>query len=100
MINKGFFLTLIPETSYYKNQDRLWTIGERLFLVTQEDDDDDCDYSKTEFIYSSKFNKTLKKQFPAWVGYDQRNEFVLLNKMGLPLHRGAESYWKEVGAIK
>lgn len=83
----------IPAGTYPGQQRRIWTFQENTLLIARADLDPDLTYRLLRRLYSVEGMATMAELHPIGAQLDQR---LGLDGVRIPLHPGAERYWKEL----
>ena len=90
-----FLAATVPAGTYEGQSEDVTTLAVGNFFVTHADMDDETVYQMTRLLFEN---------LPALVAAHQAASGITLdgalNGMPLPLHPGAERYYREVGMIK
>jgi TRAP transporter TAXI family solute receptor len=93
-----FFKTTIPAKSYKGQDHDIATLEVRNCLLVRSDMSDDLVYKITKAIYSEKGLNYLKTVHKAMKGLTVENNAEWAKNPWIPLHPGAEKYYKELWA--
>ena len=98
LVNKyGFFSSSDIPAGAYENVAKTTTLTVGAQWITSAKESDDLIYNITKALWNDKTRKLLD------VGHAKGKTITVksaLNGVGIPLHKGAERYYKEIGLIK
>ena len=97
--NPANFLTKIPANTYKGLNEDIPVSGYNAFWLTHKDVSPDVVYKMLKFTYKPSSRKFLENVHPGWKMMEPGIE-KMTKLMGVPLHPGAERYYKEVGILK
>ena len=97
--NPANFLTKIPANTYKGVNEDIPVSGYNAFWLTHKDIPADVVYKLLKFTYKPSSRKFLENVHPGWKMLEPGIE-KMTKLMGVPLHPGAEKYYKEVGILK
>lgn len=85
----------IPKGTYDFQTEDYETINSPTILITSEDQDDELVYEVTKAIYNQlDYLKNVHN------GFKEVNDETIVEVGGVPMHTGAERYYKEIGLMK
>jgi TRAP transporter TAXI family solute receptor len=85
---------VIPANTYRGQPQDVPVVALRNYLVTRDDVDADVAYGMTKAFWNA--SDQLKAAHPAASGIDRKHA---LDGMPVPLHPGAEKYYREIGLL-
>lgn len=97
--NPANFLTKIPANTYPGVDQDVAVSGYHAFWLTHKDLSADVVYELLKFTYKPSTRKFLENVHPGWKMLEPSIE-QMTNVMKVPLHSGAERYYREVGILK
>jgi uncharacterized protein len=93
------FLTKIPANTYPGVEEDIPVSGYNAFWLTHKDIPEDVIYRMLKFTYQPSSRKFLENVHPGWKMLEPGIE-KMTRLMNVPLHPGAEKYYREVGILK
>jgi len=91
----GMTKGVIPKDAYNFLDKDIPTLNMPVVLITTSDQPEDVIYQIAKAVYNNtSYLKTVAK------GYSDLNEKTIVEVNGIPLHPGAEKFFKEAGLLK
>lgn len=94
-LGSPFVATTIPAGTYKGQDSPVATVGVMNFLVTSSEVSDEIAYQMTKHLFENLDSLVAAHQAASSIKLE-----TALNGMPIPLHTGAERYYREVGLIK
>lgn len=95
MADERYFITEIPAGTYIGQEETIPTFGTKVLLCASADMDEDLAY---EIARALDLNGPVYTGGHRFMAAMQEKEF-LCNELPIPLHEGAEKYYREAGFL-